>query len=61
MYFQWTYPEAKIMICSIEIQRINKESWFKSSAGIKHVMGELMRCGTLIYRCNSWLLSTNKR
>lgn len=49
------------MICSIEIQRINKESWFKSSAGIKHVMGELMRCGTLIYRCNSWLLSTNKR
>ena len=46
MYFQWTYPEAKIMICTIEIQTINKESWFKNSADIKRVMGELMRCGT---------------
>ena len=43
MYFQWAYPKAKIMICSIEIQRINKESWFKNSADIKRVMGELMQ------------------
>ena len=46
MYFQWAYPKAKIMICLIEIQRINKESWFKNSADINRVMGELMRCGT---------------
>ena len=39
MYFQWTYPEAKIMIFTIEIQRINKESWFKNSTDIKRVMG----------------------
>ena len=45
MYFQWAYPEAKIMICPIETQQINKENWFKNSMGIKRVMGELMRCG----------------
>ena len=39
MYFQWAYPKAKIMICLIEIQRINKESWFKNSTDIKRVMG----------------------
>ena len=38
-YFQWAYPKAKIMICLIEIQRINKESWFKNSTDIKRVMG----------------------
>ena len=43
MYFQWAYPKAKIMIFTIEIQPINKESWFKNSAGIKSVMGELMQ------------------
>lgn len=43
MYFQWAYPKAKIMICLIEIQRINKESWFKNSGDIKRVMGELMQ------------------
>lgn len=46
MYFQWAYPDAKIMICPIETQQINKHNWFKHSNGIERVMGELMRCGT---------------
>lgn len=33
------------MIYPTEVQRINKDIWFRYSAVIKRVMGKLMRCG----------------
>lgn len=45
MYYQLYYPETEFIICPTETQGINKNTWFKSDAGIDKVMGELARCG----------------
>ncbi|MFA6940399.1 MAG: YdcF family protein [Clostridiaceae bacterium] len=46
MYYQWAYPDTKLIICPAEAQGINKNNWINSENGIDRVMGEMMRCGS---------------
>lgn len=46
MYYQWAYPDTKIIICPSEVQGINKDNWFTTENGVERVMGELTRCGS---------------
>ena len=46
MYYQWAYPDVRFIVCGVETQGINRDNWYKTTYGIKRVMGELMRCGS---------------
>ncbi|MBZ9687450.1 YdcF family protein [Clostridium estertheticum] len=46
MYYQWAYPDTEIIICSTEVQGINRDKWFTTKNGVEIVMGELTRCGS---------------
>lgn len=58
MYYQWAYPDTKLIICPAEVQEINKNNWFNSDKGIDRVMGELMRCGS---QFREYIIDFNKQ
>lgn len=49
MCYQFAFPNAELYIHSVPYYEdnvlISKETWYKTDAGIKRVLGELNRCG----------------
>lgn len=43
--YQMAFPEAVIMVSSVNCCNITKENWFETEQGISRVLGELARCG----------------
>lgn len=46
MYYQMAYPDTEFLMVPVNIDGINKENWYETKEGIRHVLGELKRCGT---------------
>ena len=45
MFYSFAYPEAKFIVCPVNIEGITKDNWFETEIGIDKVMGELSRVG----------------
>lgn len=45
MYYQWAYPNTKLLIYPCDIENIERDNWFKTENGIEKVMGEIKRIG----------------
>ncbi len=45
MCYQLAFPEAEILIASVEVYGINRNNWHKQEYGVERVLGELARCG----------------
>lgn len=46
MYYRYAFPEAELLVIPVEIMGIRRDNWFRSSKGIRLVLGELERCGS---------------
>jgi uncharacterized SAM-binding protein YcdF (DUF218 family) len=45
MMYQVAFPDARILVCPIDVLGISRESWHTLDIGIDRVLGELSRCG----------------
>lgn len=56
MFYSWAYPKTELLVCPVDVEGINKGSWFKTENGIENVMGELSRCGGQFKKAvSAWL------
>ncbi len=52
MFYQFCFPETKLMICPVSNTHgevITKENWYKTSDGLERVLGEFKRIGTQFF------------
>ena len=50
IYYQWAFPEAKILCVPCREEGVNAEDWFRTQAGRERVLGEVRRLGSQINR-----------
>lgn len=45
MLYQLAFPEARLVVCPVDVFGVTKDSWFTTEYGTDRVLGELARCG----------------
>ncbi len=46
MYFAEAFPQAELLVCTVDTLGIGKDTWHHTALGVECVMGELERCGS---------------
>ena len=46
MLYQLAFPDAKLIVCPVDVYNITKENWHTFEYGTDRVLGELARCGS---------------
>lgn len=45
MLYQLAFPEARLVVCPVDVFGITRDNWFTFEKGTDRVLGELARCG----------------